>query len=481
MMVSQDFERSEARFGWIINHLPAILWQRRIYVVTVFAAFLLISVVAAFSLPTLYRSSATLLIESQQISKDVAEAPGIGTIERRIAKIREQVLSRGDLISLIERYNLYPSKRRSEPLSEIINEMRESTSVGALSGDIGKANAVEGNIIALNLAFDYPDAAKAQEVLQSFVSSFLQMDSEGVEDQASLTVRFLQDQSQKLRTEIQLIEGQLTELKARNGAVLMTGGMAQMVDTGSYSAQIVGLENQNRQLLLESRKPADRDQRLTAAENALASAEATYADSHPDVIAARERLKRLRLVAPATSDSGEVSAVQDQIRANNTAIASLRSARDGAIGKANAALAGQSRAPAILEQASQLEDRANVLRAQYNDASTNLLKAQNSARMASEQRAERLSLVEPPNLPDQPNWPNRPLLIGAGAAAGLVFGLLLALLVELLRRPLRSPVQIEGLGLAVLGIVPEYEAPGKKRRWQLFGRGLFGRGRAELA
>ena len=29
-----------------------------------------------------------------------------------------------------------------------------------------------------------------------------------------------------------------------------------MIDTGSYSAQIVGLENENRQLLLQSRKAA---------------------------------------------------------------------------------------------------------------------------------------------------------------------------------------------------------------------------------
>jgi uncharacterized protein involved in exopolysaccharide biosynthesis len=133
-------------------------------------------------------------------------------------------------------------------------------------------------------------------------------------------------------------------------------------------------------------------------------------------------------------------------------------------------MAGQARAPVLQEQASQLESRANALRQQYNDVATNLMRAQNGARLAGEQRAERLSLVEPPSLPDTPNWPNRPLLIGAGAAAGLVLGLLLALLVELLRRPLRSPVQIESIGFPVLGIVPIYEMPGKKRRWWPFRR-----------
>jgi capsular polysaccharide biosynthesis protein len=94
------------------------------------------------------------------------------------------------------------------------------------------------------------------------------------------------------------------------------------------------------------------------------------------------------------------------------------------------------------------------LRNQYQTISENLLKAQNSSRMASEQRAERLSLVEPANLPDRPYSPNRLLLIGAGAAGGLVLGLLLALGLEFINRPVRSPRQLEQLGLPVIGIVP---------------------------
>jgi uncharacterized protein involved in exopolysaccharide biosynthesis len=317
------------------------------------------------------------------------------------------------------------------------------------------------------MSFDYPDPAKAQEVLQSFVQSFLRMDSDVVEDQASITVRFLQDQAQKLSSEIQQIESEITALKEKNGTALVQSGAPSMLDTGSYSAQIVDLENQNRQLVLQSRKGGGRDQQIAAAEAALAAARALYNDSHPDVVAARERLKALK-ATPA--DQSELDAVQDQIRANNEAIGTLRAQREAAIAKANASAAGQSRAPAILEQAAQLEDRANQLREQYKDVSNDLLKAQNSARMAGEQRGERLSLVEPANLPDHPHWPNRPLLIAAGAAAGAFLGLILVMLIELLKRPLRSPVQIEGLGLPVVGIVPVIDRGMKRRWWQLFRR-----------
>jgi protein tyrosine kinase modulator len=477
MIESQNFERTDAGFGWIINHLPTIMWQRRYYVIAVFAAFLVVSVAAAFSLPTLYRSTASLLIESQELPKDVAEAPGTGMIEQRIAKIRERVLSRGDLIALIEQYGLYTSERRSEPLSEIIEKMRKATTVGALQGDIGQQNSNQSNVIALNMSFDYPDPVKSQEVLQSFVSSFLKMDSDVVEDQASLTVRFLSDQAQKLQGQIQSIEAEITALKEENGSALVGGGgMSSVLDTGSYSAQIVNLQNQNRQLVLQSKKPPARDEALAQAEAQLASLQAVYSDDHPDVVAAKEKLKALRQAASGAPPPVD-SSIQEEIRANNEAIGTLTAQRDAAVTRVTAAAAGQARAPAILEQASQLEDRANALREQYKDVSTNLMKAQNSARMAGEQRAERLSLVEPANLPDHPNWPNRPLLIAAGAAAGLVLGLLLALVMEMLKRPLRSPVQIEGLGLPVMGIVPIFERAATKRRWWQ----IFRRREAELA
>jgi polysaccharide biosynthesis transport protein len=142
--------------------------------------------------------------------------------------------------------------------------------------------------------------------------------------------------------------------------------------------------------------------------------------------------------------------------------------RDAALARANAAIAGQSRAPAILEQAMQLESRASTLRNQYQQVSENLMKAQNGARMASEQRAERLTLVEPASLPDRPFSPNRPLLIAAGAAAGLGLGLLLALGLELVRRPVRSPKQLEQLGLPVIGIVPLLHATPRPRRFPSF-------------
>jgi uncharacterized protein involved in exopolysaccharide biosynthesis len=273
-------------------------------------------------------------------------------------------------------------------------------------------------------------------------------------------VRFLQDQANKLQQQISDIEGQITSLKARNGAALASNG-TPLIDTGSISAQIASLQSENRQLIMANKRGGG-DSLLAQAEAQLAAAQAQYSDSHPDVIAAKEKVRELRQLSQSSDDG---NSIQQQIAANNESIHQLMAQRDANLARANAQLAGQARAPAIEEQAMQLENQANTLRTQYQGVSENLLKAQNSARMASEQRAERLTLVEPANLPDQPYSPNRLLLIAGGAAAGLGLGLLLALGLEFLSRPVRSPRQLEQIGVPVIGIVPLIRTKPRSSSW----------------
>jgi uncharacterized protein involved in exopolysaccharide biosynthesis len=345
--------------------------------------------------------------------------------------------------------------------------MRKATTVGAQTNDLGGASGGTADTIAIDISFDYPDPGQAQEVLQSYVNDFLSQDNEDVSEQARLSVRFLEDQANRLRGQISTLENQLTSLKSRNGAALATTA-PPMMDLGSYSSQIASLESQNRELLGQVNRVPKKDPAVAQAEATLAAAQSLYNDNHPDVLAARERLRAVQQMARTNPQQDESGLLRSQIAANNQAIASLQGARSAAMARTQSALAGSARAPAIMEQAMQLENQATGLREQYRKVADDLLKAQNSARLANEQRAERLSLVEPPNLPDTPYSPNRPLLIAGGAILGLIVGLLLAFAVEFLRRPLRSPSQIEGLGLPVLGVVPLLGAKRKRSRFAFF-------------
>src|SRR5438270_6714382 len=174
-MTSTDTaERADTSPAWMINYLPIILWQRRYTVLICVLALFALGVVAAYGLPRTYRSTATLLVQSQDLPTTMVDSPTNGAVERRIARIRQRVLSRGELIQLIEQDDLYASERRMKPLSKVIDKMRQATSVGALSSDIGQQQSgTEINTIAIAMSFDDEDPAKAQSRHQTFVSKFV--------------------------------------------------------------------------------------------------------------------------------------------------------------------------------------------------------------------------------------------------------------------------------------------------------------------
>ncbi len=472
MSDSVDIDDQPAAGGGFINYIPRILWERKWFVIVPFVLLSVAGIVTAFALPRIYRSSATLLVESQELPSTLVTSPINSIIDQRIAKIREQVLSRGDLIALIEQNNLYEQERRSKPLSSIVTQMQEATKLGAVSGDIGGGAQQGGtNTIAFTMSYDYADPAKAQAVMQSFVSRFLEIDATTMAAQANNTVDFLQDQSRKLTDQINQIEGQITTIKARNGSTLASGGMVMPANTGSYSAQIAQLQGENRQLMAQVQRSGGKDPMVQQAESALVAARAVFAESHPDVVRAKARLQQAKEIAASQGGSSDSALIQSQIQANNAQIGQLQQYRASDEARAAAGMAAQSRAPVLQEQVSQLEARATTLRDQLREVSGNVLRAQNSARMAQEQKGERLSVIDPPSAPDKPVSPNRLLLIGGGIAGGLGLGVVLALVLEFLLRPIRGVGQIQSLGLEPLALVPTFVAdlpPGAKKR-----RGFF--------
>src|SRR6476659_3688355 len=143
MTSSDTADRPDSSPAWMINYVPIILWQRRYYVLTCFLVMLAVGVVAAFGLPRTYRSTATLLVQSQDLPTTLVDSPTSSAVEQRVARIREQVLSRGDLIQLIEQNDLYSDERRSKPLSKVIEKMRHATLVAALPSDIGQQSVTQ--------------------------------------------------------------------------------------------------------------------------------------------------------------------------------------------------------------------------------------------------------------------------------------------------------------------------------------------------
>ena len=442
-----------------LSSLPIIFWQRRWLVIIPFVVVSVVAVAAAFLLPRSYQAKAILLVESQDLPTE-ADAPLGEVIDRRMAKIRQQILSRPDLVGLIQANNLYDAASRSQPLSELVEKMRAATDISAVDADIatGGQGRNKGSI-AFSLTFDYPQAAQAQLVAQTFVDRLLKLDASETQGQAETNVHFLEDQESSLQTQVSALETQINRITGQNGAALASAGglgMLSLGGGGDYEGQIAQLKRQNAELAAQTGSAAvESNADVVAAQAQLAVARARYADNHPDVQLAESRLAAAKTAAAALQANSVSSTVQRQIAANNAAIGQLSQARSVERARAATMAAAQARGPAVAQQVAQLQARADVLRANLAKVSSALLNARSVSKLTTEQRGERLTLVDPPVTPDTPDKPNRRMLILGGLFGGLAICLALALLVELVLRPIRSVKTLTSLvGAPPLAVVP---------------------------
>lgn len=452
-----------------IQMIPVILWQRRWWIIIPVLAGAMAAIIAIVMVPPVYRSNAVMLVQSPQLPTNVIGADELDVVDRRIARIRQQVTARPELIALIERHGLYDSERRSNPLSEVIEDMREAitlTPSQSTSPDI----AATQKTIAFDLAFDYRDPAATQAVVQDLMNRILQLDASGNVEQATNTVQFLTDQSKGLEAQITDLQGKIGLINARNGGVLSSGSMVLNGGSGSYDVQIAALQRDN-QSLIQQRNIAQtsdvRDPIVSAAEQRLAAARAMFSETHPDVIAAKQNLVQARELAKSNTQKIPVDTIDQQIAFNNAQISALRAAKSGEQAQVNAQLSSQARAPLVQQQIADLQLRLTSVNAQYEEVQTRLMAARAGVRAEDEQMSERLSVVEPPVIPDSPSWPDRWIFALGGIGGGLALGVMLAFAIEFLLRPIRGPAALYNImGAAPLGVIPVITPKGtKKRTW----------------
>ncbi len=453
-----DFD-SEDEGAPIFKHLPAIIKQRKWWLIIPSVVIAVAAIAAAFMLPTRYESTAVLLVESPQLPEEIAGTMTTDLIDQRIAKIRQQVLSRGALIEIIQKFDLYTKERTTQPLSEVIQKMKDSVRINAVNAELQQSGGGRSSTIAFSMGFEYSDATKAHAAAQELVDRILQLDSIKNAEQAADTVQFLNDQASGLQTQIALLETQITGIKARNGGALSNQGVTVIGSgSGAIDAQIAALQRDNAQLNAQrdvSKTSANRDPVVAAAEAQLAGARSVYAETHPDVVIAKQRLAEAKELAKRTSANQPVDVIANQIAFNNSQIASLQAARSREAMQSTAMLNAQARAPVVLEQVAQLQQKLDGLNVQYQDVAKRLMSANAGQKMESEQKGERLSLVDPPVVPDDPSWPDRPKLIAYGVLGGFGLGLFLLLAIEFIKRPIRG---LEGVRIAT-GMPPLVALP----------------------
>src|SRR5438128_3870796 len=192
--------------------------RRKKQVLTTVVILFLISMVVAAMLPSVYRSTATILIEQQEIPPDLVRSTISSYADQRIQVISQQVMTRANLMQIVQKYNLYPSYRRSKTSEETLERLRKDIKLDILKADVidQRSGAKTTATIAFSLSYEGETAEGAQKVANELVSLYLNENLKNRQQKSAEASTFLAEEAAKLSEHIAQTEKKLAVFKAKN-------------------------------------------------------------------------------------------------------------------------------------------------------------------------------------------------------------------------------------------------------------------------
>jgi polysaccharide chain length determinant protein (PEP-CTERM system associated) len=417
------------------------IWYRRKWLaLLIFSAVLAAALSAAFSLPDLYRSSATVLVDHQEVSEAFVRPSVTAELETRIQTIHQQVTSRARLGGLIERLGLYPEMKSWAPPELVVERMRRDIELKLQGVETSGRNAT----IAFTLSYNGRDPATVADVANRLVAFYIDENTRSRERQASRTADFLKDQVAGVRRELDEQDRRAADFMNRHSSELP---QQLEVNVGALGRLTSSLQmNGERQMrLIERRERLDAERsgigvaagateagaaeaQLWKLRQDLAALQGKYSETYPDVARTKREITALegQVARRAAGSSGTsakpaagggpdaYAAIDAQMKALKDEEAGLRRAIAGYEARVESTPSRQR----VIEQLSRGQDTA---RGRYDT----LLKQYEDARIAASlehgQSGEEFRILDPALPPREPTAPNRLWLSLLGVVAALVF------------------------------------------------------------
>ena len=200
--------------GLDLSRYVEILKRRIFYILIPFALVISVGFAVTAWLPPIYLSEGKILVESQQIPTDLVRPTVTATAKERIQVIEQRVLTRDNLIAIVNKFQLFPDKRQQMSGTELLDLMRQRTRVQPLELNQPR-RAGDVLTIAVTIGFEHERPEIAMRVANELVTLILAEDARNRTNRASETTKFLAREVKKLEGEIGAVEAQIAELKKR--------------------------------------------------------------------------------------------------------------------------------------------------------------------------------------------------------------------------------------------------------------------------
>jgi polysaccharide chain length determinant protein (PEP-CTERM system associated) len=462
--------------------LLAVVRRRKLSLVLPALIVVAAAVAVAFLLPVIYRSTATILIEEQEIPAELVMTTVTSYAEQRIQQINQRIMGFSRLVEIIQRFKLYPEMRERGTTEEIVEQMRKDTELKPVSADVidRRTGRPAAATIAFSLGYQGKDPNTVQQVASVLTSLFLEENLKVRTRQTEEASEFLEGELGRVRQDLAELDARLSAFKEKNINELpeMMQLNLQAISTIERNIDVAGEQLRGfkeregyLQTQLASIKPRlDKEedfttQRLEQLKIELVAMSQRFSEEHPDVKKARTEIAQLEKNLAAGGTGGGKSRGAPDNPAYITLASQLASTRvemaalQRQIEKLNAEAVTFRRrlaaTPKVEEEYGALVATRAGTQAKVSDLMRKLMEARVAQGLEKEQKGERFTLMEPPRLPEKPFKPNRLAIVLIGVVLGIGAGVGFAALREFSDDAVRGSEHLaQATGLPVLAGIP---------------------------
>jgi len=437
------------------------VWRRRKWTALLaFAAPFSIVVGLVTSLPNIYRSTATVVVERQQVPEAFVRPTVTGEVETRFQVISQEIFNRSTLETLVQRFQLYSRLRGSLTPEALVARLRNDIIV-TMKSDPGASGG--NKMVAFSVSYRGGDPRTVAEVTNTLAALFMDENLRLRATQASGTASFLQAQLSEATAKLDEQERRVSEYSRR-----YMGQLPQQLSTNLSAIEQLSAQlrlNNDRQTMTAARREA-LERQLADVETMVPSAAAAapaaadtpalrllrlrrelrdlrtqYTEKYPEVMRVKAELDALERELGGTAEAPAPAVVASSM---DPAARRIKAALTEVDAEIKGLRADEKRLRSTIgdyqgrvDATPRREQEFQELSRDYQTTKEHyqlLLKRFQEARLAEDmeqrRKGEQFRVVEPAVEADRPAAPNRRRLLLVGLALSIALGVGLAVAVE---------------------------------------------------
>ncbi len=297
------------------DYLDVLRRRKRPMLITV-AVLVLAAALAAVLWPPTYQSTATILIQEQEVPPNLVQSTVTSYAMQRVQVITQRVMTRANLVRLIDKYHLYADRRDTDTTEQLVDRMRKDIGVQPISADVVDPRTGQPTkaTIAFTLSFEGSSPGKVQRVANELTSLYLAENIKTRTEKASDAYSFLSGEAKRLKGHLDKLDQEIATLERHNLNRLpqVQDVNLQLVartdrDLTATETQIRAFEGQRVYLMgqlagmnpytplagVNGRPALEPVEQLRLLRSQYISASAEYGARYPDVVRLRRQIKAL--------------------------------------------------------------------------------------------------------------------------------------------------------------------------------------------